>query len=299
MYRKIFFLFALAMLHRADCRDLDIFQIISARDYKLLEAITNNAESVNSRNNNGYTPLMAAARQGDVEMVKMLIEAGADLDAQDNGFTAENQVESYIRRVCNKDDNVSSMRRMGFKENIIQSYVKEVESLAGTPELIKAWKEILQEIRDHNRRGINDSADECVGSTDFCNQICINTNTLNITDLKQVLPVLRVHDKQLMVAVKAKGRRAFVLVDGKVAQDTGGGKIINIRHGESAKIIFPDSMVHLKPVEGFEPTESVPLMFSVELKSVCQGQCGCAIEVKKGVLGASKNINDEYCVFVK
>ena len=39
---------------------------------------------VDCRNNNGFTPLMIAVYYGHLEMVKYLVTAGANINAQDN-----------------------------------------------------------------------------------------------------------------------------------------------------------------------------------------------------------------------
>ena len=62
-------------------------RLLSAADHGDLEHLNNLLAAgvdVNIHAMNGITPLMVASRQGHIEIVRALLEAGADPDIQDN-----------------------------------------------------------------------------------------------------------------------------------------------------------------------------------------------------------------------
>ncbi len=122
----------------------NIFESITNHDIKSLASLTNRMAIVNSRNEKGETPLMAAARLGDVEIVKILISAGAEIEARDHGFSVKDQIDSYLRRTGEaRAQIVSFLRKDGFSEKTIRAFEAESDKLQGTPDRIKAWKDIL------------------------------------------------------------------------------------------------------------------------------------------------------------
>ena len=125
------------------CDGGGIFRAIDSRDVQLLSTYTNNSEIVNSRNAKGLTPLMEAARIGDVESVRMLLASGADEKSKASGFTVKDQVASYLRRTgAEKERVIDFFRRQGL-DDMVRMVENEARSLGETPERVIAWKEIL------------------------------------------------------------------------------------------------------------------------------------------------------------
>lgn len=133
-----------------------IFEDIANGNLKGLESVTNRPSVVNSRNADGETPLMFASRIGEVDCVKVLVVAGADTETTSKGFRAVDQVESYLRRTGDAGRQVLDVLRSdGFGEDTIRAFEKEMDALHGTPERIKAWREILavlSRVDDEKRR---------------------------------------------------------------------------------------------------------------------------------------------------
>lgn len=76
-----FYLTVLAVSLHLWCFSQDVFDAAREGDVMLLqEIVKENPELVNAQNEQGYTPLILAAYNGQLEMVKALIKNGADLD---------------------------------------------------------------------------------------------------------------------------------------------------------------------------------------------------------------------------
>jgi ankyrin repeat protein len=76
-----FNLSVIAMLLQVFCFGQNVFDVAREGDVMLLqEMVKENPELVNAQNEQGYTPLILAAYNGQLEMVKALIKNGADLD---------------------------------------------------------------------------------------------------------------------------------------------------------------------------------------------------------------------------
>lgn len=76
-----FNLSVIAMLLQVFCFGQNVFDAAREGDVMLLqEMVKENPELVNAQNEQGYTPLILAAYNGQLEMVKALIKNGADLD---------------------------------------------------------------------------------------------------------------------------------------------------------------------------------------------------------------------------
>ncbi|MBO7605741.1 MAG: ankyrin repeat domain-containing protein [Elusimicrobiaceae bacterium] len=64
-------------------------------EYKVRELLHKNID-INVQEENGLTPLIVAAQAGHIEIVKILLEAGANPYITDNrGFSAEHHAISY------------------------------------------------------------------------------------------------------------------------------------------------------------------------------------------------------------
>ncbi|MBP5545097.1 MAG: ankyrin repeat domain-containing protein [Kiritimatiellae bacterium] len=88
----------------------------------------------------GWTPLMFAAKNGDIEAVKALVESGADILARDNsGFSTIDILKSMLRRIdANNPENLErhaeSLRRSGLSEEKIRRRLKlTTDSAYGLP----------------------------------------------------------------------------------------------------------------------------------------------------------------------
>jgi len=67
----------------------NIFRMLETRDMEGIRAYILRAEDINKRNKDGWTPLMVASRNEDVEIVTMLLDKGADVNFQSRaGITA-------------------------------------------------------------------------------------------------------------------------------------------------------------------------------------------------------------------
>ena len=65
----------------------DIFTYIKNNDIKLIENYINSGYDLNIQNINGYTPLSYATIYGRIESVKLLLNAGADINIQDSNIS--------------------------------------------------------------------------------------------------------------------------------------------------------------------------------------------------------------------
>jgi hypothetical protein len=101
-------------------------------------------ENLTMRNDENLTPLMVAAKLGNIECVKTLVSAGADIDDNDRGFTVIDQLEGYLRRTGeNKRRTVEMMKRNGYSKQFIESVEKDAASLNDNPVQINNWKAII------------------------------------------------------------------------------------------------------------------------------------------------------------
>ncbi len=64
--------------------DMDIFKAIDNRDINKIKEFISTNKNINIKNNDGKTPLMHATYKVDNEIAFLLIDAGADVNAQDN-----------------------------------------------------------------------------------------------------------------------------------------------------------------------------------------------------------------------
>src|ERR1700686_1076712 len=73
------------LVYAGDVTSRDFYIAIRENDLALLKAMTASAAAVNLRDPRGATPLMHAAAVGSVEAMKLLLKAGADVNAK-NGL---------------------------------------------------------------------------------------------------------------------------------------------------------------------------------------------------------------------
>lgn len=116
-------------------------------------------ENLDAGDAQGQTPLMCAAMGGNIEMVKVLVEAGADINVQDKkGFTVIDWLEGTLRRLNMntpeyKQRRMDQMRREGFSEDAIQKDIQMIEASA-VPGPQKSAEDIrkLQEVLDYLKK---------------------------------------------------------------------------------------------------------------------------------------------------
>jgi hypothetical protein len=285
----VILMFALLLAFDGECKD--VFQIVLSHDLQSLASITNNKSVVNVRDRDGETPLMVAARQGDVEMVKLLLAAGADVGARNKGLTVVDQVESYLRRTTRRDATVRSMRRMGIEEHTIQSYEEEVDALGGTPERIKAWKTMRKAFcANGNYLGM----DRQNSYTQFRaheneRMPSIRTNALRKADVQRLFSSVEIVQNELRLATKADGIGYFAVLDGKRAQNIAAGQTVACSRNGSLKLVGKDVMVVFKAEEGFYPTDANLCRFDVELKIARKKREVCEVEVRRGIFSLRKS----------
>jgi uncharacterized protein len=59
--------------------DLELIEVVKAGDYAKAETLINNGADVNQQDEQGWTPLNFASGKGDLRLVKLLVEKGADV----------------------------------------------------------------------------------------------------------------------------------------------------------------------------------------------------------------------------
>jgi ankyrin repeat protein len=92
--------------------DFSIFEKIQDNDVDSIQAMLANGIDVNLRFEDNVTPLIAAAGQGNLEIVRMLVEAGADVNALDAEFESAllaakirgfDEIERYLFPITNDE----------------------------------------------------------------------------------------------------------------------------------------------------------------------------------------------------
>ena len=184
----------------------NIFESITNHDIKSLASLTNRMAIVNSRNEKGETPLMVAARLGDVEIVKILISAGAEIEARDHGFSVKDQIDSYLRRTGEaRAQIVSFLRKDEFSEKTIRAFEAESDKLQGTPDRIKAWNDILLILSQKSGK-----AKKPVEPLSFEWTLSVWTETLSWTEDKGFLLTFRSWNKPMLAIQKDDGSYDYV-----------------------------------------------------------------------------------------
>ena len=98
----------------------DIYEAALRGRTESLRKIIDSSADVNIQNENGYTPLMAAAHDGRLECIELLIESGADVNMQDeSGFTAltnavQHSNEHTVKLLISKGADVNHRTKASF-----------------------------------------------------------------------------------------------------------------------------------------------------------------------------------------
>jgi ankyrin repeat protein len=128
-----------------------LFDAIKSGDIAEVRKMASTKENVDIRDPQNWTPLMVAAKQANVEAIKALVDAGADINAKDMGFTVIDQVESYLRRTGdNKRRTIEMMKRDGFSEKLIEAIERDARELNESPEQIQKWQSVLGYLKQAN-----------------------------------------------------------------------------------------------------------------------------------------------------
>ncbi len=86
--KKIFLLLFLGVF-MLNANETNLFTYVENNDIQSVQTHIKNGENINLTNDSLYTPLMIAAKKGYLEIVKILVQAHANLDHQaKNGETA-------------------------------------------------------------------------------------------------------------------------------------------------------------------------------------------------------------------
>jgi uncharacterized protein len=89
MFRNSFVLLAAAVFCHAGSLSDDLYQAIRANDLKGLGALVRGPAEANTKDSHAEMPLMYAATVGSADAMRLLIERGADVNAQnESGATA-------------------------------------------------------------------------------------------------------------------------------------------------------------------------------------------------------------------
>jgi hypothetical protein len=96
-------------------------------DIKKVTLLLENGADVNTKDNDGWTPLMHAAEKGHKEVVELLIEKGADVNTKDNDgwtplmYASKNNDLEIIRLLLEKGANVNLTDKYGQTALILAS----------------------------------------------------------------------------------------------------------------------------------------------------------------------------------
>lgn len=102
--------------------DFSIFEEIQNNDIDSIQEMIENGVNVNLRFEDDVTPLIVAARQGNFELVRMLVEAGADVNALDADFESAllaakingfDEIERYLLPVTSEEVKAIVEQQMG------------------------------------------------------------------------------------------------------------------------------------------------------------------------------------------
>lgn len=159
----VYALFVASMAFAA-AEESSMFQIIRNRNTEAARRMAMTKENLEERDVHGRTPLMLAAQEGNLQIVRIIVEAGSDIDAIDHkGFTAKDLLESMLRRISqnseeSKKKRIEQMRREGFSEDVIRKDIELIESSASglprDPEHIAGLRDVLSYLK--RAKGLQD-----------------------------------------------------------------------------------------------------------------------------------------------
>ena len=278
----------------------DIFQIIQEKDLAALSSVTTDVAAVNSVDKSGDTPLMMAARMGDVKMVKMLLAAGANVDAQNNGATVKEQIEGYLRRTGDsRKEIVLVLNELGIDPRTIDAFQKESDALEGSPSRRQNWKEILGLLQNQVQR-LSDCDDDSKGEAGrtYHSRSSLIRSKLKMSDFDRVFSMITAMSNSLQLVVRDSDQGYFAVLDNKKAMNICGGEIVDIPVGGSLKLVGENFIIMFsrpndKPLEG-----SVLWGFDVEFKFVNKGDKRDEIMIKTGTITARKGESSEIVIKV-
>lgn len=131
--------------------------------------MANTGKNLDARDSQNWTPLMVAAQAANAEAVKLLVEAGADINATDKGFTVIDQLESILRRINlntpeYKQKHIEQMRRDGIKEDVIKRIIQMDEASIprqNSTDAVRKWQAILDYLKQvKESKGKKDAGQE-------------------------------------------------------------------------------------------------------------------------------------------
>lgn len=278
----------------------DIFQIVENRDLCALSSVTTDVLAVNSVNKFGDTPLMIAARMGDVSMVKMLLAAGANVEAHNNGFSVKEQLEGYLRRTGeSRKEIISVLNGLGVNPQTIESFQKESDLLGGSPSRRASWKAILCLLYDHEqgRSDCNGASKGHSGRTNSARS-SIDRGKLKMSDLERVFSMIAAKSNAIQLIVRDKDVCYFAILNNTRAQNICGDEIVSVPVGGSLKLVGKDFLILFTGLIDKDGDESVLWKFDVEFKFVNKVDKINEITLRQGVISARRNGSSKIVVRV-
>ena len=103
----------------ANMRD-NLINAVRNLDYQKVVSHVEAGDDINARDNNGFTPLIAAAYYGNAPIVKYLCDKGADLNIQDDDgwtaliYAAYYQFEQVVRVLLMYNPDVDTVNKYGY-----------------------------------------------------------------------------------------------------------------------------------------------------------------------------------------
>ena len=269
----------------------DIFQIVQEKDITALSSVTTDVAVINSVDKTGDTPLMMAARMGDVRMVKMLLAAGANVNVQNNGATVKEQIEGYLRRTGDSGrEVVLVLNELGINPRAIDAFQKESDALGGSPSRRQNWKEILGLLQNHVQ-GLSDCdvASKVGGGRKYNSRSSLIRSKLKITDFDHVFSMITAMSNALQLVVRDIDRGYFAVLDNKKAMNICGGEKVDVPAGGSLKLVGENLIIIFSQSNDKSKEESVLWGFDVEFKSVNKGDECDEILIRTGTITARKS----------